>query len=64
MRKDEAIEIANFIKGKLTPFAFTCSCEGADPECHRVRTEDTYAIATVNTLRSVERYLLELADDK
>jgi hypothetical protein len=64
MNKDEAIEIATFIKSKLTPFAFTCSCKGEHEDCHRVITEDVYAIATVRTLESVERMLIKYAEAK
>lgn len=53
-------DLSTLIRERFTPFAFTCPCNGAEPDCYRTRTQDTYAIATAATIKRIVTYLEEL----
>jgi hypothetical protein len=50
-------ELPYLIRQRFTPFAFLCECEGADTECHRTRTQDTYAIAAHETIERIASFI-------
>jgi hypothetical protein len=56
-RMDELGQV-NQLLDRLTPLAFKCECNGSDPECAQVRSEDTYAIAQNETVQRVRFHVL------
>ena len=50
-------DLAEMIRARFTPFAFTCECNGTDPDCYRTRTQDVGAIATHQTIERVARFI-------
>jgi len=52
-------ELAEIIRSKFIPFAFTCSCKGADASCAEVK-EDPSAWAQFTTVERIARYIESL----
>lgn len=53
-------DLSDLIIKRFTPFAFTCECKGAHPECARTRSEDTYAIAQNDTVSRIADFINKL----
>lgn len=49
-------ELADTIRLRFTPFAFTCECEGTEPACFRTRRNPT-AIATYETIERIATFI-------
>lgn len=52
-------ELAEIIRSKFIPFAFTCSCKGTDPSCAEVK-EDAAAWSQFTTAERIARYIESL----
>jgi len=50
-------EIADLIKARFTPFAFTCDCKGTHPACYATTSGDTYAIAQNDTVTRIAAFI-------
>jgi hypothetical protein len=50
-------DLADMIRARFTPFAFTCECNGTHPDCYRTRTQDARAIATHQTIERVATFI-------
>jgi len=53
-------DLSTLIRDRFTPFAFTCDCNGTEPDCYRTRTQDRYAIGARDTIERIVAYLEEL----
>ena len=49
-------DLADIIRARLTPFAFTCECEGTDPACYTTRRMPTM-IATHETIERIATFI-------
>jgi hypothetical protein len=49
-------DLADIIRARFTPFAFTCDCEGTDPECFAMRRMPTM-IATHETIERIATFI-------
>ena len=49
-------DLADIIRARFTPFAFTCECEGTDPECFTTRRMPTM-IATHETIERIATFI-------
>ena len=49
-------DLADIIRARFTPFAFTCDCEGTDPECFTTRRMPTM-IATHETIERIATFI-------
>ena len=48
--------LADIIRARFTPFAFTCECEGTDPACFTTRRMPTM-IATHETIERIAAFI-------
>lgn len=53
------LELANVIRSKFIPFAFMCSCNGADPSCAMVK-DDAAAWSQFNTAERIAQFIESL----
>jgi len=49
-------DLAEIIRARFTPFAFTCECEGTDPACFTTRRMPTM-IATYETIERIATFI-------
>ena len=49
-------DLAEIIRARFTPFAFTCECEGTDPACFTTRRMPTM-IATHETIERIAAFI-------
>jgi len=49
-------DLAEMIRARFTPFAFTCDCEGTEPECFTTRRMPTM-IATHETIERIAKFI-------
>lgn len=49
-------DLADIIRERFTPFAFTCECEGTDPACFTTRRNPTM-IATHETIERIAAFI-------
>ena len=49
-------DLADIIRARFTPFAFTCECEGTDPACFTTRRMPTM-IATHETIERIAAFI-------
>ena len=49
-------DLADIIRARFTPFAFTCECEGTDPACFTTRRMPTM-IATYETIERIATFI-------
>ena len=49
-------DLADIIRARFTPFAFTCDCEGTEPECFTTRPMPTM-IATHETIERIATFI-------
>ena len=49
-------DLADIIRARFTPFAFTCECEGTEPNCFTTRRMPTM-IATYETLERIAAFI-------
>ena len=49
-------DLADIIRARFTPFAFTCECEGTDPGCFTTRRMPTM-IATYETIERIATFI-------
>ena len=56
MKQIDKDNLANEIRRRFTPFAFTCDCEGTDPDCFTTRRMPTM-IATRETIERICTYI-------
>lgn len=57
MEQTERNALAEAVRKRFTPFAFTCSCDGEHPDCDEVRKYDSYAIAQANVVHRINSYI-------
>jgi hypothetical protein len=55
-------ELAELIRNRFTPFAFSCDCNGAHSDCYEVRSHDA-SIATYNTVTRIALWIQGLQDE-
>ena len=49
-------DLADIIRARFTPFAFTCECGGTEPECFTTRRMPTM-IATHETIERIAKLI-------
>ena len=49
-------DLADIIRARFTPFAFTCECQGTDPACFETRRNPTM-IATHETIERIATFI-------
>jgi len=49
-------ELAQIIRDQFTPFAFTCSCNGEQPEC-REAMQNPYLYGVMDTVTRIANYI-------
>lgn len=55
-------QLADLIRERFTPFAFTCECKGSDPEC-QVTLDDPAMWGQYNTVTRIADYITNLEDN-
>jgi len=49
-------DLADIIRARFTPFAFTCECDGTDSQCFTTRRMPTM-IATYETIERIAAFI-------
>lgn len=57
MEQSDREALADAVRKRFTPFAFTCSCNGEHPDCKEIRNNDAYAIAQANVVHRISSYI-------
>lgn len=53
--------LADLIRDRFTPYAFTCQCQGAEPSCAITRKRPEY-IARVETVTRIAKFIETLTE--
>jgi hypothetical protein len=56
------MNLADEIKKRFTPFAFTCECKGTHPDCNNAINNDVYAIAQNDTVTRIVEFIETFKD--
>jgi hypothetical protein len=49
-------DLAEMIRARFTPFAFTCECKGTEPECFATR-QNPSMMATHETIERIAKFI-------
>jgi hypothetical protein len=49
-------DLADMIRARFTPFAFTCECNGTEPECFATRRNPSM-MATHETIERIAKFI-------